>query len=63
MTTAFGFRTGVLKRFSIDLHGRGEVVVRVPFALPFCMDWLPSGRLLIVSGRDYSCAESEMDPW
>ena len=37
---------------AIDLHGKGEVAVQVPFALPFCIDWLPNGSLLIVSGRE-----------
>lgn len=35
-----------------DPDGNREVMVRVPFGLPFCIDWLPDGRLLIVSGRD-----------
>jgi len=36
----------------VDSSGNTEVVVRVPFFLPFCIDWLPDGRLLIVSGRE-----------
>lgn len=36
---------------AVDLEGRSEVVVRVP-PFPFCIDWLPDGRLLIVSGSD-----------
>jgi sugar lactone lactonase YvrE len=35
-----------------DLDGNREVVVRTAFGLPFCIDWLPDGRLLIVSGRE-----------
>jgi sugar lactone lactonase YvrE len=35
-----------------DLAGNREVVVRTPFGLPFCIDWLPDGRLLIVAGRE-----------
>jgi hypothetical protein len=35
-----------------DLDGNREVVLRVPFSLPFCIDWLPDGRLLVVSGRE-----------
>jgi hypothetical protein len=27
-------------------------MLRVPFSLPFCIDWLPDGRLLVVSGRE-----------
>ena len=37
---------------AVDLDGNKEVVIRVPFALPFSIDWLPDGRLLIVSGRE-----------
>src|SRR5262249_18957873 len=43
---------GAQEIVAIDLYGKGEVVVRVPFALPFCIDWLPDGRLLVVSGRE-----------
>jgi sugar lactone lactonase YvrE len=34
------------------LDVRREVVLQVPFSLPFCIDWLPDGRLLVVSGRE-----------
>ena len=34
---------------AVDLAGKSEVIVRVP-SFPFCIDWLPDGRLLIVSG-------------
>jgi sugar lactone lactonase YvrE len=37
---------------AVDLNGNSEVVVRTSFGLPFCIDWLPDGRLLIVSGRE-----------
>jgi sugar lactone lactonase YvrE len=43
---------GAQEILAVDLTGRSEVVVRVPFALPFCIDWLHDGRLLIVSGRE-----------
>src|SRR5258708_5469703 len=35
---------------AVDLKGESEVVTRVQ-SLPFCIDWLPDGRLLITSGR------------
>jgi sugar lactone lactonase YvrE len=35
----------------VDPSGRREVVTRMP-GLPFCIDWLPDGRLLVVAGRD-----------
>jgi sugar lactone lactonase YvrE len=37
---------------TVDLKGNSKVEVRVPFSLPFSIDWLPDGRLLIVSGRE-----------
>jgi sugar lactone lactonase YvrE len=42
---------GAGKVLALDLDGRTEVIAHVP-ELPFCIDWLPDGRLLIVSGRD-----------
>jgi sugar lactone lactonase YvrE len=33
---------------NVDLAGRRELVVRIP-SFPFSLDWLPDGRLLIVS--------------
>src|SRR5215210_3218953 len=42
---------GAQELIAVDLEGRSEVVVRVP-SFPFCIDWLPDGRLLIVSARD-----------
>jgi sugar lactone lactonase YvrE len=43
---------GAQEIVAIDLDGVGEVVLRVPTTLPFCIDWLPDGRLLIVSGPE-----------
>jgi sugar lactone lactonase YvrE len=37
---------------AVDLEGKSEVVLRVPTTIPFCVDWLPDGRLLVVSGRE-----------
>ncbi|MGH2367392.1 MAG: SMP-30/gluconolactonase/LRE family protein, partial [Chloroflexota bacterium] len=34
---------------AVDLAGKSEVIVRAR-SMPFCFDWLPHGRLLIVSG-------------
>lgn len=36
---------------AVDPAGKSEVVTRVP-SFPFCIDWMPDGRLLIVSGGD-----------
>jgi sugar lactone lactonase YvrE len=44
-----------------DSDGKSEVALRVPFSLPFCIDWLPDGRLLIVSGREGLLMRRERD--
>jgi sugar lactone lactonase YvrE len=36
---------------AVDLDGRSEVMLRVG-SFPCCADWLPDGRLLVVSTRD-----------
>ncbi|MBA0084085.1 MAG: SMP-30/gluconolactonase/LRE family protein [Acidobacteria bacterium Pan2503] len=43
---------GAQEILCIDTNGEREVTVPVPFSLPFCIDWLPDGRLLVVSGRE-----------
>jgi sugar lactone lactonase YvrE len=43
---------GAQEIVAVDLDGKSEVVARTQFGLPFCIDWLPDGRLLIVSGRE-----------
>ncbi len=45
---------------AVDLEGRSEVVVRMS-SMPFCFDWLPDGRLLIVSGREGRLLRREPD--
>ena len=44
-----------------DPDGRSEVALRVPFGLPFCIDWLPDGRLLVVSGLEGLLLRLEAD--
>jgi len=43
---------GTQEILAVDLDGNSEVAVRTSFGLPFCIDWLPDGHLLIVSGRE-----------
>src|SRR5215470_17211508 len=43
---------GAQEIIAVDLHGISEVALRTSCALPFCIDWLPDGRLLVVSGRE-----------
>jgi sugar lactone lactonase YvrE len=45
---------------AMDLDGRSEVVARIE-GMPFCFDWLPDGRLLIVSGREGRLLRREPD--
>jgi len=44
--------SGAQEIIAVDLHGKSEVALRTSFVLPFCIDWLPDGRLLVVSGRE-----------
>src|SRR5262249_1464888 len=46
---------------AVDLDGNREVIARTPFDLPFCIDWLPDGPLLIVSGRESRLLRQELD--
>ena len=52
---------GAQEIVAVDLDGKSEVIVRVPFGLPFCIDWLPDGRLLVVSGREGLLLRRERD--
>jgi sugar lactone lactonase YvrE len=52
---------GAQEVVAVDLDGRSEVVARVPTTIPFCIDWLPDGRLLIVSGREGVLLRREPD--
>ena len=51
---------GTQEVVAVDLEGESEVMVRVP-SFPFCIDWLPDGRLLIVSARDRLLLRREPD--
>jgi sugar lactone lactonase YvrE len=66
---------GTQEIIAVDLDGKPEVVVRVPTTRPerrlpdfggagqgpFSIDWLPDGRLLIVSGRDGQLLRRDAD--
>jgi sugar lactone lactonase YvrE len=45
---------------TVDLEGNSSSVVRMP-SFPFCIDWLPDGRLLVVSGREGLLLRREAD--
>src|ERR671910_2389495 len=42
---------GAQEIIAVDREGKSEVIVRIP-SFPFCIDFLPDGRLLIVSASD-----------
>src|SRR5215831_16840618 len=52
---------GAREIVATDLDGNKDVVVRTPFGLPFCFDWLPYGPLLVVAGRDSRIMRREVD--
>ena len=51
---------GAHEVIAVDLAGKSEVILRVP-SFPFCIDGLPDGRLLIVSGRTGLLLRRELD--
>jgi sugar lactone lactonase YvrE len=51
---------GAQEVIAADLQGRSEVIVSVP-SFPFSIDWLPDGRLLIVSASDRQVLRREHD--
>jgi sugar lactone lactonase YvrE len=51
---------GAQEIVAVDLEGKSEVIVRMP-SFPFCIDWLPDGRLLIVSASDGLLLRREPD--
>ena len=52
---------GAQEIIAVDLDGTSEVSVRTSFGLPFCIDWLHDGRMLIVSGREGLLLRREID--
>jgi len=52
---------GAQETVALDPRGKSEVVLRVPFGLPFSIDWLPDGRLLVISGREGLLMRQEAD--
>jgi sugar lactone lactonase YvrE len=46
---------------AVDLEGNSEVVARMSAGLPFCVDGLPDGRMLVVGNRDRALLRREPD--
>src|SRR3712207_375632 len=51
---------GIQEIIAVDLEGNSEDIVSMP-SFPFCIDFLPDGRLLIVSARDRHLLSREPD--
>jgi sugar lactone lactonase YvrE len=51
---------GAEELIAVDLAGNSEVMLQVQ-SFPFCIDWLPDGRLLIVHSRDRLLQRREPD--
>ncbi|GAB2635863.1 SMP-30/gluconolactonase/LRE family protein [Kribbella swartbergensis] len=43
---------GTQEVLAVDASGKAEVMARVPTTIPFSIDWLPDGRLLVVAGPE-----------
>jgi sugar lactone lactonase YvrE len=53
---------GAQEVIAVDLDGDSEVIVRVKFpSFPMSIDWLPDGRLLVVSSREGLILARESD--
>lgn len=54
---------GAQQVVAVDLEGKSDVMVRLHFPSfqPICIDWLPDGRLLIVSASDRLLLRRETD--
>ncbi|GHE89841.1 gluconolaconase [Amycolatopsis deserti] len=46
---------------AVGLDGTAEVMATVPTTLPFSIDWLPDGRLLVVAGPEGRLLRQEAD--
>lgn len=46
---------------AMDEGGNSDVVLTVPAVLPYSIDWLPDGRLLVISGREGLLLRQEAD--
>jgi len=52
---------GAAEVLAVDLAGNTEVMARVPTTIPFSIDWLPDGRLLVVAGTESRLLRQDPD--
>ncbi len=53
---------GAQEVMAVDVQGKAEVMARVQTSVPFSIDWLPDGRLLVVSGREALLLRRSREP-
>ncbi|GAA0371345.1 SMP-30/gluconolactonase/LRE family protein [Microbispora corallina] len=46
---------------TVGLDGASEVVAEIPTTIPYSFDWLPDGRMLVVSGQEALVLRREPD--
>jgi sugar lactone lactonase YvrE len=52
---------GAQEILAFDQEGNREVITRVPTTIPFSIDWLPDGQLLVVAGPEQRLLRQEPD--
>ena len=52
---------GTQEIIAADQAGRSNVIVRVPTTLPYSLDWLPDGRMLVIAGPEGLLLRMEPD--
>jgi sugar lactone lactonase YvrE len=52
---------GAAEILAFDLEGNREIIAKVPSTIPFSIDWLPDGRLLVVDGPTQRLLRQEPD--
>lgn len=52
---------GTQEVLAVDADGASEVMLRVPTTVPYSIDWLPDGRLVVVSGQEAQILRQEPD--
>src|SRR4029450_6548227 len=52
---------GAQEILAVDLDGKAEGMATVPTPMPFSIDWLPDGRLVVVSGPEGRLLRQEPD--
>ncbi|HEX3197845.1 MAG TPA: SMP-30/gluconolactonase/LRE family protein [Propionibacteriaceae bacterium] len=52
---------GAQEILAFDSEGHREVIAPVPTTIPFSIDWLPEGRLLVVAGPEQRLLRQEPD--